>query len=289
MKKKLFCVIITAALLFSLLPLAVSADTGPKPSVRVDVNGIEGEYYVTLLSYHSSTGPASAWDGNEEYAYYHEGDAGYDIWKKFVEYKDADGYYFLQQFEKCEGEDRYTWGYYPPSPFKVLIYVPETDEFFVSGAYERYAFDSYFTLTVNDAENGVLTLERSYEMNAEMLSLIARIVLTVALEIGLVFAFGYTAKKQLVLISCVNVFTQIVLNVLLNIVNYYSGYYAFVFYYVFLELIVFALEAAIFYAFLPRLSEKPKKRALTVAYAAGANALSFALGMAVARIIPGIF
>ncbi len=288
MKKKLFCVFVTAVLLFSLLPLAVSADTGPKPSVRVDIRGIEGEYYVTLLSYHSSNGPMSVWNGNESYAFYHEGDAGYDIWKKFVEYKDADGYYFLQQFEKCEGEDEYTWGYYPPSPFKVLIYIPATDEFIASSVYERYAFDSYFTLEAGEID-GEFTLERSYDHGAEVLSLIARIIITIALEIGLAFLFGYTAKKQLLLISSVNVFTQIVLNVLLNVVNFYSGHYAFVAYYIFFELIVLALEAVVFYAFLHKLSEKPKKRALAIVYAASANVLSFALGMVIARIIPGIF
>lgn len=288
MKKKIFCVLITAVLLFSLLPLAVSADTGPKPSVRVNINGIDGEYYVTLLSYHPSNGPMSAWNGNESYAFYHEGDEGYDIWKKFAEYKDTDGYYFLQQFEKCEGEDEYSWTYYPPSPFKVLIYVPETDEFFVSGVYERYAFDSYFTLEAGE-EDREFTLKKSYDYGTEVLSLVARIILTLALEIGLAFAFGYTAKKQLLLISSVNVFTQIVLNVLLNLVNFYSGHYAFVAYYVFFELIVFALEAVIFYAFLHKFAQKPKKRALSVAYAASANALSFALGMVMAKIIPGIF
>ena len=78
------------------MPITARADMGPKPSVRIEFTGIEGEtYYGTLLSKHKSTGPASAWNGSPEYAHYKPGDEGYEIWHKFVEYQDTDGYYFL--------------------------------------------------------------------------------------------------------------------------------------------------------------------------------------------------
>ena len=67
-------------------PMTARADIGPKPSVTVTVSGVEEGvlYYATLLSKARSTGPASAYD--EEYSRYQPGEAGYDIWKKFVEY-----------------------------------------------------------------------------------------------------------------------------------------------------------------------------------------------------------
>lgn len=59
--------------------------------------GVEDEeYYATLLSESKSTGPASVYDGS--YAFYQEGDEEYEIWKRFVEYQDSDGFYFLQEF-----------------------------------------------------------------------------------------------------------------------------------------------------------------------------------------------
>ncbi len=57
-----------AVMLFVLLPLfcsiTASADTGPKPSVKVSFEGLSDELcYGTLLSASKSTGPASVWDG----------------------------------------------------------------------------------------------------------------------------------------------------------------------------------------------------------------------------------
>ena len=46
--------------------------------------------------------------------------------------KDEDGYYFLQFFEDCTETSKFTWGYYPPTKFKILIYFPEHDSFVVS-------------------------------------------------------------------------------------------------------------------------------------------------------------
>ena len=67
MKRKLFAFLMSIILVMS-LPITASADIGPKPSVRIQFTGIEGEtYYGTLLSERRSTGPATAWDGYEEY------------------------------------------------------------------------------------------------------------------------------------------------------------------------------------------------------------------------------
>lgn len=98
MKRKLFALLLCFILVMA-MPISASADMGPKPSVRIEFTGIEGEtYYGTLLSKHKSTGPASAWNGSPEYAHYKPGDEGYEIWHKFVEYQDSDGYYFLQEW-----------------------------------------------------------------------------------------------------------------------------------------------------------------------------------------------
>lgn len=54
-----------------------------------------------FLPQNDSTGPSSAWDGTEESAQHNENEAysyanlDYETWKAFVEYEDADGYYFL--------------------------------------------------------------------------------------------------------------------------------------------------------------------------------------------------
>lgn len=288
---------IAAVILALLLPLAVSADMGPKPSVRIALDGLGGEVcYGTLLSARESTGPETAWNGKEETARYREGNAEYEIWKAFVGYEDADGYYFLQWLQRCDESKSLDWTYYPPSPFKILLYFPESDTFAVSGIYERYAFDSYFTADASRASaGGVLAAVQSYDHTWETISLLARIVLTILLELAVALLFGYQTKKPILLIALTNVFTQTLLNVLLNIINYNQGPLMFTARYVLLELVVFAVEAVLYAALLPRLaggpthSEKTRKRSRAVVYALTANAASFATGLLIAHLVPGIF
>lgn len=276
--------LLLAVVIFSLLAFPIHADMGPKPSVRIKITGLEERiYYVTLLSERSSTGPATAYDGNN--ARYEMGDNGYDVWKKFVEYEDTDGFYFLQQFQKCIGNDEYAWTYYPPHTFKILFYFPESDSFAVTNVHERYAFDSYFSV---DLSGDTISVSKSYDYTWEMISLATRIVLTIIAEMALALLFGYRGKRVLVFLTAVNVITQIVLNIILNLVNFTSGHYTFIAYYIFLEFLVFVLEAAVYAFVMPKLSGG-EKRGKAILYALSANAFSFAIGVGIAKVIPGIF
>ena len=289
MKRKVFVFLMCVVLMMA-MPITASADMGPKPSVRIEFTGIEGEtYYGTLLSLRDSTGPASAWNGNPDYAHYHPGDEGYDIWLKFVEYQDTDGYYFLQEWWDCSETNQLNWTYYPPTPFKILLYFPETDTFYVSSVYERYAFDSYFTVDLSTYDTDPIMAQQSYDYTWEIISLIARIILTIALELGIALLFGYREKKVLGFLAIVNILTQVLLIVALNIINYNSGALTFTFSYVLFEILVFAIEAIGYTALLKKYSSKEQKKGRAVGYAFIANTASFALGLWLAHIIPGIF
>ena len=289
MKRKVFVFLMCLVLMMA-MPITASADMGPKPSVRIEFTGIEGEtYYGTLLSLRDSTGPASAWNGNPDYAHYHPGDEGYEIWQKFVEYEDSDGYYFLQEWWDCSDSNQLNWTYYPPTSFKILLYFPETDTFYVSPVYERYAFDSYFTVDLSDYDTDPIMAHQSYDYTWEIISLIARIILTIALELGIALLFGYREKKVLRFLAVVNILTQVTLNVALNVINYNSGALTFTFSYVLLEILVFAIEATVYAALLKKFSSKAQKKGRAVGYAFIANTASFALGLWLAHIIPGIF
>lgn len=303
MKRRIGTILLCMILLFTMLPTTAVADIGPKPSVEIQFTGVEEgvTYYATLLSYHKSTGPASAWDGNPL-----DSKEGDPIWKAFVDYKDSDGYYFLQEYWDCTGKDQFRWGYYPPTPFKVLCYFPETDTYAVSEIYERYAFDTYYKVDLSEVS--VLKAKKNYDYTWETISLVARIVITILLEMGLAMMFGYRHKKQLRFLAAVNIFTQILLNILLNVLNFRIGHWAFVFYYVLLELLVILMESILYVLVLPKMSlsitkdrieavETGKKvsvpktiqKRYTVIYAVVANVASFAIGLLVARLVPGIF
>ena len=150
-----------------LFPIDASADTGPKPSIVIQFKNMGDELcYGTLLSKDKTTGPYSAWDGSEK----DMPDAVYtdmDIWRAFVDYEDADGYYFLQKTFPCSEDKAIEWTYLPPSPFKILLYYPGTNTFISSGIYEKYAFDSYFSVDMNGI-NIAKVIEQEYEKQTKL-------------------------------------------------------------------------------------------------------------------------
>lgn len=280
------------------MPTTAYADIGPKPSVVIDFKGFENEkYYVTLLSEVTSTGPHSVLGEHPDNQKYHKGDEEYEIWEKFVSYKDKDEYHFLQYFSDSTETSQFIWGYYPPPKFKILLYFPKYNKFTVSEeVYERYAFDSYYKVDAKDLDIQSVTLienikaARNYFYIWELLSLFARIIATITIEVLIALFFGFRAKKQLFIIGSVNIVTQTILNILLNVINYNQGSMMFVFNYVWMEALVFIIEASVYYVFLYNYNGGESiKKWLAPLYALTANVVSFGIGLYIAYLIPGIF
>lgn len=286
MKKKRL--LLCALLLALMLSTTARADMGPKPSVNVTFTGLEeGPCYATLLSEQKVSGPFHAWvGGTPDSGWVPENEENNLVWQAFGAYKDPDGFYFLEYYRRVDTTGRFAWTYYPPSTYKILLYYPESGEFVSSGILDRYAFDSYYT--VDAAENPLLP-ERSYEYGWEIVSLLVRIVLTIAVELGLALLCGLRRRWQVRTVVLVNVITQVALNVALNIINYKAGSMAFVMFYVLLEILVFIVEGVAFSILLRRRAPEGEKMGHPVVYAFWANVFSFAVGYALAHWIPGIF
>lgn len=281
--KILILAAVTAALL---LTLPVSADTGPKPSVRITFDGLEGDgFYATLLSETASTGSASAWDGiGPRYI----SDAGGEpIWQAFYDYADADRFFFLQTWWRCSNTEPLDWTYYPPQKFKLLLFFPETDSYLVSEACERYAFDSSFIAEVSP--DGRVSLKKNYDYIGELLSFVCRLLLTLLAELGVALRFGFREKRQLGFIAAVNLVTQLALNLLLNVSLSYQRGILFLFNYIALELAVFAVEAVVYALALRRVGGKDVWTGSVVGYAFTANLCSVILGLVIMLFVPGIF
>lgn len=298
MIKNIFSILLCLVIIFAIIPITAYADIGPKPSVVINFEGLENEkYYVTLLSETPSTGPHSVLGKYQNNQRYHEGDEEYGIWQKFLSYKDEDGFHFLQYFQNCTDTSQFSWGYYPPPKFKILLYFPEQDSFAVSNeVYERYAFDSYYKVDAKSLEiqsvtiTGSINAEKNYDYTLEIVSLFIRIIATIAVEVLIALLFGFRAKKQIFFIGATNIVTQSILNILLNIINYNQGSMMFVFHYVWMELLVFVIEAFVYSFFLHKYSSKESTKKWTAPlYALTANAVSFGIGVYIAYLIPGIF
>ena len=303
--KKLTCLFILAVFISFSVPITASADTGPKPSVVINFENLGDTLcYATLLSKTPSTGPASAWDGDEDHIYLYN--LSRDIWQAFQDYEDSDGFYFLQNGWQINETKKLAWTYYPPNVFKILLYFPETQTYAISNICERYACDTYykvdmqgFTIGSADYDNNLInddriSAQKAYEWKTEIISLIARIIITLAIEMAVALLFGFKNKKQLQLLIIVNSVTQVILNVLLNVLGLHVFKVSaiaihFKAVYLILELLVFAIEAVIYSIFMKKVTDKPKPTYFYVLYALISNVLSFLIGLIIAIFIPAIF
>ena len=118
-----------------------------------------------------------------------------------------------------------------------------------------------------------------------IISLIEIIILLVCLFV-LIY---YRSKNAIRFIAVVNIITQVLLNLTLNFINYTMGSMTYVFFFVMLEIAVFVLEAVIYALLLRKFTDRKADCMITTAYAFAANAVSFAAGMWLSFVIPGIF
>ena len=285
MKKRLTALLVVLLVFALALPLAAFADIGPKPSVRVTFTGAGGrEFYATLLSQASGTGPYSAEPGR---SWGNDLEENEPVRQAMAAYQDPDGFYFLQTAWQCSETRPLAWTYYPPVTYKLLVYFPDTGEFLTSGVYSRYAFDNYYTVDLADLANGQLVLRKSYDYTWELVSLLVRILATIALELAVAVPFGFAKKPFLRPILTVNVVTQILLNLGLNMIAYWMGGLAFMIFFWPLEVLVFIVEAV---AYRPLLGRRGGASApLTTIYAFTANVISCVAGFWLAQVVPGIF
>lgn len=279
-------IFLTTVILLLLFVFPVSADMGPKPSVTVTVNGVgDADCYITLLSVDDQYGPWSSELDYEDYM----GD--YDVWQTFSAYDDPDGYFFINNFGELE-DGKFEWGYYPPKHFKILLYFPENGAFAVSGIFERVNFDTYLAIDLDmsalDADSlTVVDAYNNYDHLGEILAAVVRAILTILIEVGIAFLFGYR-KRQIAVIAVTNVLTQALLNTLLYFINFRYGIMYFYLNYILFEVIVVIIECIVYSKSLYLLADERKKDYPCV-YAIVANILSFIAGIYLSFVLPQIF
>lgn len=254
MKRRLSLLLCIVLLLIA-IPGVARADFGPKPSIDISFTGLEGEtYFVCLLGRVDNEGylyPLTLAKAMEE---------GYHTWlpeaelQLFLKFEDSDGFVPLYDGEECSSTHHFSLSRFPPDEFKVLIYFPKTGNFVESDRiYDNYAFNSYYRI---DAASCGLTHDSSGEMNLKLqngyvyfgaiVSFLVRLVITLAIEISIAWAFKLREKRVLKLIVIVNIITQTLLTFTLSWVDFFNGSLASILLYVLLETVVFLIEAIIY-------------------------------------------
>ena len=273
MKKR----IIFFILLFTIIStgsITVWADMGPKESLYIEITGIEGDYYVGLLSAFGVGGGEFATDSK----------LCSEKLKVLNQYQDKDGYSCLSKYWTVEGETRCEWSYRPPKEFKILIYDVEKECYYVSEKCELYSLDSSFYVDIEDGEitvkKGLLLV--SLRTLVRIIEFIIRLLITLSIEVKIAKEALYKSKEGLQIITRTNIVTQILLNIILFVLPIFYV----MFLYIPLEIIVFLVEAIIYVFTLYKYDEnyingKDKKwicKLRVFKYAFVANATSFILG-----------
>ena len=280
-------------ILMAALAIYAFADFGPKPSVVVEFEGAgDREYYVTLVAkedklggpYHRITVEDQSEDVNPA------------VWNRLVGYEDPDGLVFAGGLQKLTGDGAYVWGYYPPSEFRVLVCFPDTGYVVTSEEIlSQYAFDSYYQMDFADLpENwnsavGTVPVTRKYNVLWQVTAFLLRLAVTVAVECLLAVLFGFTGKRQLLLVLVVNCVSQLVLNLL--ILDESVGLFVFyVLQYALIEVGVILAEGLVYCLALPKLATPEQNRKIhPISYAVIGNIASFALGYLLSNCFPMVF
>ena len=274
-KLKIVLSVLIFLLIFSIGTTTVSADMGPKPASYITIKGIEGEYVACFAA-------KNAWGPNFDYEGWIEYEMDYVKYNPIMEYKDEEGFKWITDYYKCNGESEIRFTYYCPEVYKIVIY--QNDQFLIATeALEMYAYATYYEIdfstgTVTSPED--IKVTKTYDYFSEIFNLIVRIVLTLAIELGLFFLFRLYTKRNFNVVLITNLVTQIFLNVAINISLYNSGYMDALFLLFALEFVVLIIEFITYQILL-----KEKKRWIIILYPIIANALSFGLGLFIFRFI----
>lgn len=227
MKKLMIFLLILS--IFILLPLnQVHADTGPRPTLEIEVRGIEKPYYIDLMV----TGEADQEKINQirevmqtDGSYY-----GRIIPESlfFVRSEDdvpailtskSPSYYRLTM----EGEHLFTLNV--PQRFRVLILF-EDGHFLTSKIIEPTLFNTKILVSMNNVDtsltqSNVGSVKEIFPVSTMVFDLSLRILGTIVIEFLVLVLFGYFEKKSYLLVMYVNLFTQVTLTMFLFVTKFY--------------------------------------------------------------------
>ena len=88
---------------------------GPKPATYIDIVGIEGEYVAAFVA-KEARGP------NMDYEDWLHSDQKNPEYHPIIEYKDNEGYKWIERYFMCNGDSQIKYTYYAPNEFKIVIY-----------------------------------------------------------------------------------------------------------------------------------------------------------------------
>lgn len=263
-----------------LIPISVKGDFGPKPSLNIKINyNTNNKIHVELLK-----------KGNAEY----EEEFDYTVLEKnFYDYllgKSFDGYVSGQIYrptpyrtvlDKKNDHFDVKFSYRYPKEFKLIVYDETNNKIFISKVIKQTAFDATMEVTLNDdglkylditIVNTEVSISEKHNINKGIIGIFARIIITIIVEIFILFIFRYKTKKSYGIVTVTNLITQAILSSFLFSMIYLFGAFTYIFFFVIGEIIVILIELIVYKKLL---NEKKDNR--YIYYALLANFITLSL------------
>ncbi len=283
--KKPILILTLLLIVINFLPSPAFADVGPKPSLEIRVKGMDNDnYWLDLLVTDKS-----------EYSWLEISLVERERVKKLAEYVDEDGFHpallvgtRVPLFGDLKGEKNsdntysHNFSYIgTPEIFKIAI-LTEDDTLIISDLIHRKHFNSIVEFDLRDEalqEDILLYAGQAKEISPILkisFGFISRLLLTLAIEIGIALLFGFTIKHSGKLLFKTNIFTQVVLNIAILWMNLSYGLLIALLVFILMEIFIIIFETIIYAKYL---TEKSKGR--RIAYGILANIVSLMVGFGI--------
>lgn len=280
MKKILLIILFTITFLM-MLPITSNADTGPKPSLTIIVKGMDvEEYWLDLLV-----------ADEPNYSWLKISDEEREKVSKLAKYKEGGlhpallvGTHIpmngsLTGEKQGDGSYIHKFTYVGvPSEFKIAI-LKSDGTLIISDKVKRNHFQSvmeytFETSNINERADSSGKVREVFP-RGYIWGFLLRMILTLAIEIGIALLFGFTLKKTWRILTLTNIATQIILNLIVISSTIRNGQTSGFFTFFITELFVIVTETFIYDNLL--IEHNRKRRIL---YAITANIVSIAAGFA---------
>ena len=295
MKRYITILVFLLLLVSSMKTKEVKADIGPKASLTVTVTGISEPYFLDILQYEKYyNSPILEGEVLEErlLGYYLE--TYPNILNGYLDDEDFNSYLLyspmgiVKRTSFSNTEQIFVMDYMIPDTYKIVL-VTENDIMIVSETLTKTAFNTVLTFdltgvdtSINQTGVGIVTGNISFARLTldTLLRTILRVIYTLIIEIGILYIYLYRKKDSYIKVIKVNLVTQIILSLIVIYTYLSSGWFNAVIFLFLLEIIVFLVEATIYYHIL-----KEHSKASAIAYAFVANLGSFLIGLLLLQYI----
>ena len=251
---------------------SVNADLGPKRTLDVRITGVNQPYFLDLLVEDQI---------NDDLTNIQE---QYPTLPLMIWTFEEDG--FISNIIAAPwgrpmiriGENHYRDNYYAPQRFK-LILIFEDNTYVTSDIISTKLFNSRITWDLSEVDLssvhiGVGDVTEEWPIAYMSIDLFVRIVLTILIEIAVLYAFGYRLKNSYKLVLYMNLVTQTILTGFVIAMRYfYLPFLGELFVLIVGEILIFIIEITLFVFFLREFTKK--KAAL---YGFVANLISLMAG-----------